>query len=939
MDASSQDPVISTFDAVTGKLREIGAVSVEEYLSSTLRRRVPAASLVRPASSAGGGYRGIGHVLGSLEDENDTREPSPLAVSPLSERNLNEGSKPNFPLARDNAISRLHQACIHTFGSSDPLNYEFVEENGQKSKQCILTITISEGHSRSYKSEAVFLRRADAKARVATIAIQMGALDFISQGSLNTSAGDQQLPVSPVGVVGAPNTEQPLDLDPASPECLIEKCLVEWRAGKISAEWVFYNDPRVVGQYGAALRIRLTDHSFRVYSCDSIYKSEVEAKTACAQKAFDEGVIDYIKFGNGQKEPTQPLIEDLEPELFDQQRPSPKPKTRPVTLQAFYESLPQPFPESFGTKTAAEINAPTFINTLLQSARGGRLKYNFYWVTDKTTNLLGCLLRLERADVTKTYLVDCLFQKRSDAKSAACLLGLSQGLGDYIRSVKTSMDANFTPEMRKLASEKLIFALNTECSKVRQGNRLNFSYSDDVDAFGASLEIDISSSPTTPDIRKWSVPAEYRSKNDAKLAVCYHAISQGAIEVLQFRGATPPPDHVSYWDVVHGRGTNCRAVKRKSAETEVVGETRNQPKKRKKDAQKVESKVSVPRTGGGTTPASQSGTPVTPKRSNEKRPLNTRLQELNGCLSSSPNSGGRPPPTNANGGMPSPGEYATLRTPYYPPPPLPPGPHYSYHHPHMGTPPTGTSSPMYYPSSATVSPIAFTTYHPHSTIPMPEQMIPGHHPHHPHVHPPMYQPPYMSPYPQHPPPPPPPGAVSPYYTMPSPYHSPYGYGNSPPLYLPSTPDYHLYNHHPLPSFVPTQQPPQALFHPQHSMSPPSTPPRPKRIKRVERGYGVYGALSPLGVAENLAELEEVGVGHGVNVGRDGDVDRKGEVLGKGEEVHVKREIEEEVHVKKEREKGSLEPGELTEGEGGESEGAEEEEKRNHQVLERRASMP
>jgi hypothetical protein len=95
--------------------------------------------------------------------------------------------------------------------------------------------------------------------------------------------------------------------------------------------------------------------------------------------------------------------------------------------------------------------------------------------------VLGCLLRLERGELTKTYFVDSLFQKRSDAKSAACLLALSQGIGDYIRSVKGSMDDNFTPEMRKLASEKFIFALNTECSKIRQGNRLNFTYSNDLD--------------------------------------------------------------------------------------------------------------------------------------------------------------------------------------------------------------------------------------------------------------------------------------------------------------------------------------------------------------------------------------------------------------------------------------------------------------------------
>lgn len=133
------------------------------------------------------------------------------------------------------------------------------------------------------------------------------------------------------------------------------------------------------------MRIQLTKHSLRVYSCDSTFNSEYDAQAACAKKALDEGVLDYIKFGNGQKEPTPLCLEDREPELFDQQRPLAKGKARPMTLQFYYESLPRPFPESFGNKTAVEINAPSYINTLLQSARGGRLKYNFYWTTDKNT--------------------------------------------------------------------------------------------------------------------------------------------------------------------------------------------------------------------------------------------------------------------------------------------------------------------------------------------------------------------------------------------------------------------------------------------------------------------------------------------------------------------------------------------------------------------------
>ncbi len=133
------------------------------------------------------------------------------------------------------------------------------------------------------------------------------------------------------------------------------------------------------------MRIQLTKHSLRVYSTNSVFNSEFDAKTACAQKALDEGILDYIKFGNGQTEHAQLSLEDKEPELFDQQRRPQKRKTRPMSLQYYYESLPRPFPEPFGDKTAVEINAPSYINTLLQSARGGRLKNTFYWIMDKAT--------------------------------------------------------------------------------------------------------------------------------------------------------------------------------------------------------------------------------------------------------------------------------------------------------------------------------------------------------------------------------------------------------------------------------------------------------------------------------------------------------------------------------------------------------------------------
>jgi hypothetical protein len=93
------------------------------------------------------------------------------------------------------------------------------------------------------------LRRADAKARVATLAVQMGALDFILSGESHSSKADEQ-PAPPLGVVlvGASSADDGRVVDPTSPEGRIDRCLVEWRAGKVFAEWIGYTDTRVVGR-------------------------------------------------------------------------------------------------------------------------------------------------------------------------------------------------------------------------------------------------------------------------------------------------------------------------------------------------------------------------------------------------------------------------------------------------------------------------------------------------------------------------------------------------------------------------------------------------------------------------------------------------------------------------------------------------------------------
>lgn len=93
----------------------------------------------------------------------------------------------------------------------------------------------------------------------------------------------------------------------------------------------------------------------------------------------------------------------------------------------------------------------------------------------------GSILRIERPEETRTYLVDPQFPKRSDAKSAVCLLAMSQGVGDYIRGLKEAAENKLPADKRKLANEKLLQVLASEYSKVRQGNRLIFTFTNERD--------------------------------------------------------------------------------------------------------------------------------------------------------------------------------------------------------------------------------------------------------------------------------------------------------------------------------------------------------------------------------------------------------------------------------------------------------------------------
>lgn len=134
-------------------------------------------------------------------------------------------------------------------------------------------------------------------------------------------------------------------------------------------------------EHGSALRIALNAHVFRAYSVDPIYNSAKEAKIACAKVALEEGVIEFIQFGNGQTQAPPKVERDEQDEMVNEKKETPI-FLKSLTLQEFYDSLPRPFPEPVGEMTASQINAPSWLSTTMQLARGGQLYSSFTPIVD-----------------------------------------------------------------------------------------------------------------------------------------------------------------------------------------------------------------------------------------------------------------------------------------------------------------------------------------------------------------------------------------------------------------------------------------------------------------------------------------------------------------------------------------------------------------------------
>ncbi|KAI0309101.1 hypothetical protein OF83DRAFT_1159297, partial [Amylostereum chailletii] len=472
---------VRPFEAVTANLMRLGTLSLAEFLRPPFHDPPPA-EINLPSFS---------YVQRPASDITGDGEQNP------------KRSHTEMP------IFILHQVCSQTFGSLEPLNYEIIDEAGREKRQCILTITRPNGSTRSYATKAEHVRKSEARAAAATVAVEMGALDFIKNGAPDHLL-KKGLVLAPLDAPGSRDIEvEPVNKEEDENVRQISECCAKWRAGRVKPHWVELRD-RPAAKYGYALRIQLSPHSSRVYSVDAIHDDEDLAKAMCAQDAISQGVLDYIMHGNGQKQPALP--EYLPPAtITDEETATP---IAGLSLQGFFESLPRPFPEPVEGKSANDINAPSWLNVLVQTARGAKIATKFIWISDMKCGLHGVLLRIERPSECRSYLVDPAFPKRADAKAAVCLIAMSQGVGDYVRSIVEELDNKVSMETRQRV----------------------------LDAYGCNMTLKLNTE--TSGARSWSVPADYRSRADAKLAVLELAFEHGAIEFLRFRGQPPPPGYV-----------------------------------------------------------------------------------------------------------------------------------------------------------------------------------------------------------------------------------------------------------------------------------------------------------------------------------------------------------------------------------------------------------
>lgn len=113
-------------------------------------------------------------------------------------------------------------------------------------------------------------------------------------------------------------------------------------------------------------------------------------------------------------------------------------------------------------------------------------------------------------------------------------------------------------------------------------------------AFGAALVVTLSTLPTPEQVRRYTVPNDYRSKADAKVAVICNAAEQGVVEFVHFQGGSPPDGYISPYTL----DTYNPEVSRKRKQPGSAEDAEQRPTKKKKGKRRAE----APSHGGRSCP-------------------------------------------------------------------------------------------------------------------------------------------------------------------------------------------------------------------------------------------------------------------------------------------------------------------------------------------------
>lgn len=106
-------------------------------------------------------------------------------------------------------------------------------------------------------------------------------------------------------------------------------------------------------------------------------------------------------------------------------------------------------------------------------------------------------------------------------------------------------------------------------------------------AFGASLVVRLSTSPTSEQVRRYTVPSDYRNKADAKVGVICLAAEHGIVEFVRFRGGTPPEGYVSPY-TLHTYNPDASRKRKQPGSAEDAEQDRPAKKKKKKGKRRAD---------------------------------------------------------------------------------------------------------------------------------------------------------------------------------------------------------------------------------------------------------------------------------------------------------------------------------------------------------------